>query len=129
MPAVSKQQQKLFGVVHAYQTGKISADKVNDKIKKIAKSISPEDAKKFASSRVSIDEVKTVFTSPTYIQETLREIVDTKTPAHVKGELVDIFTAQMLTTVLKKLNEHNKTVLLQKPLTEMVAISYKILTY
>jgi hypothetical protein len=129
MPAVSKQQQKLFGVVHAYQTGKISADKVNDTIKKIAKSISPEDAKKFASSRVSIDEVKTVFTSPTYIQETLREIVDTKTPAHVKGELVDIFTAQMLTTVLKKLNEHNKTVLLQKPLTEMVAISYKILTY
>lgn len=129
MPSVSKQQQKLFGLVHAYQMGKVSSDKVNDKIKKIANNISPEDAKKFASSRVSIDEVKTVFNSPTYIQETLQEIVNTKTPSYVKGELVDTFTAQMLTTVLKKLNEHNKTVLLQKPLTEMVAISYKILTY
>lgn len=129
MPSVSKQQQKLFGIVHAYQTGKISADKVNDKIKKIANNISPEDAKKFASSRVSIDEVKTVFNSPTYIQETLQEIVNTKTPSYVKGELVDTFTAQMLTTVLKKLNESNKNILLQKPLTEIVAISYKILTY
>ena len=109
--------------------GKVSSDKVNDKIKKIAKSIAPEDAKKFASSRVSIDEVKKVFNSPTYVQETLHEIVNTKTPTYVKGELVDTFTAQMLTTVLKKLNEHNKTMLLQKSLTEMIAISYKILTY
>lgn len=130
MPAVSKQQQKLFGLVHAYQTGKVSGDKVNDKIKKIAKSISPEDAKKFAStSHVDIKELQTVFNSPVYIQETLNEIIKTNTPDYIKGQLVDTFTAKLLVTTINKLNELNKDILLQKPLNEMVAISYKILTY
>lgn len=130
MPAVSKQQQKLFGVVHAYQTGKLSSDKVSAKIKKLAKSISPEDAKKFAStSHADIKELSSVFASPSYVEETLNEIVTTNTPDYVKGHLVDTFTAQMLMTVMKKLNEQNKNILLQKPLNEMVAISYKILTY
>jgi hypothetical protein len=64
-----------------------------------------------------------------YVEETLREIVNTNTPDTIKGKLVDVFTAQLLITVMKQLNEHNKTVLLQKPLNEMVAISYKILVY
>lgn len=130
MPAVSKQQQKLFGLVHAYQQGKVPADKVSSKIKKIAKSISPEDAKKYAStSHANINELSRVFNSPTYIQETLKEIISTNTPDYVKGQLIDVYTAQMLTTVMKKLNEENKNILLQKSLNEMVAISYKILTY
>lgn len=130
MPAVSKQQQKLFGLVHAYQQGKVPADKVSDKIKKIAKSISPEDAKKFATtSHADIKELQSVFNSPSYVENTLQEIIKTSTPDHVKGQLVDVFTAQLLTTVMKQLNEQNKNVLLQKPLHEMVAISYKILTY
>lgn len=130
MPAVSKQQQKLFGLVHAYQQGKVPADKVSSKIKKIAKSISPEDAKKYAStSHMDINELSNVFNSPTYIQETLAEIINTNTPDYVKGQLIDVYTAQMLTAVMKKLNEENKNVLLQKSLNEIVAISYKILTY
>lgn len=130
MPAVSKQQQKLFGAVYAYQTGKISADKVSSKIKKIAKSILPEDAKKFAStSHADISELTAVFNSPYYVYETLKEIVETNTPDHVKGQLIDVFTAKMLMTVMGKLNEENKQLLLQKPLNEMVAISYKVLTY
>jgi hypothetical protein len=130
MPAVSKQQQKLFGLVHAYQKGKVPADKVSGKIKHIARSISPEDAKKFAStSHADIKELQSIFNSPVYVEETLREIVNTNTPDTIKGKLVDVFTAQLLITVMKQLNEHNKTVLLQKPLNEMVAISYKILVY
>lgn len=130
MPAVSKQQQKLFGLVHAYQQGKIPTDKVSSKIKKIAKSISPEDAKKYASTaHVDINGLKEVFNSPSYIRQTLEEIIQTNTPDYVKGQLIDVYTAQMLTTVIKKLKEENKNILLQKPLNEMVAISYKILTY
>lgn len=130
MPAVSKQQQKLFGLVHAYQKGKVPADKVSAKIKKIAKTISPEDAKKFAStSHADIKELQQVFNAPSYVEETLNEIVATNTPDTVKGQLVDVFTAKMLTTVMGKLNENNKHILLQKPLHEMVAISYKVLTY
>jgi hypothetical protein len=130
MPAVSKQQQKLFGLVHAYQTGKVSPDKVSDKIKKIAKSISPEDAKKFASTpHADIKELQTVFNSPTYVHETLQEIVNTGTPDYVKGAMVDKYTAFMLLKAVTYLNENNKNKLFSHSLDEMVAISYKILTY
>lgn len=130
MPAVSTQQQKLFAIVHGYQTGKIPADKVSSKIKKIAKSISTADAEKFASTKhADIHEIKAVFTSPIYVEETLKEIIQTKTPDYVKGHLVDVFTAHMLTSVINKLTESNKNMLLLKPLNEMVAISYKILTH
>jgi hypothetical protein len=130
MPAVSKQQQKLFGLVHAYQKGKVPADKVSAKIKHIAKSISPEDAKKFAStSHADIKELQSIFNSPSYVENTLQEIIKTNTPDYVKGQLIDVFTAKMLTTVVGRLNEQNKHILLQKPLHEMVAISYKVLTY
>ena len=50
MPAKSKSQQKLFALVHLYQQGKIPADKVSNTIKRIAKTISPEDAKKYAQA-------------------------------------------------------------------------------
>jgi len=130
MPAVSKQQQKLFGLVHAYQQGKVPAGKVSAKIKHIAKSISPEDAKKFATTpHADIKELQEVFNSPLYVENTLQEIIKTNTPDYVKGQLIDVFTAQLLTTVMKQLTEQNKTALLQKPLNEMVAISYKVLTY
>jgi hypothetical protein len=59
----------------------------------------------------------------------LREIAITKIPAQVKGQTVDVFTAQMLVTVMNKLNEQNKNTLLQSSLNEMVAVSYKVLTY
>jgi hypothetical protein len=131
MPAKSEAQQKLFGIVHAYQTGKIPADKVSAQIKKIAKSISAVDAKKYAStSHDTLKEIlHTILHSPAYTEETLREIAITKIPAQVKGQLVDVFTAQMLVTVMNKLNEQNKNTLLQSSLNEMVAVSYKILTY
>jgi hypothetical protein len=131
MPSTSKSQQRLFGIVHAYQTGKIPAGKVSTQIKKIAKSISSADAKKYAST--SHDNLKeilhTILHSPAYTEETLREIAITKIPAQVKGQLVDVFTAQMLVTVMNKLNEQNKKTLLQSSLNEMVAVSYKVLTY
>lgn len=49
MPALSKSQQRLFGMVHAYKKGKLK--KAPKKIKEIAKNISDEDAKDFAKTK------------------------------------------------------------------------------
>jgi len=48
MPSKSKSQQRLFGMVHACQNKGKCASK---EIKKIAKSISKEDAKDFAKTK------------------------------------------------------------------------------
>ena len=49
MPAKSKSQQRLFGMVHAYQKGEL--DNPSAEIKDIAKSISKKDAKDFAETK------------------------------------------------------------------------------
>lgn len=130
MPAKSKAQQQLFAIVHGYQTGKIPANKVSSRIKKIAKSISPEEAKKYASTpHAQLYEVlMKVLSSPVYIEETLKEIVETRIPGNVGGHAVDQFTANMILTVSSKLTAENKYNLFQRPLHEVVAISYKLLT-
>ena len=48
MPAVSKSQQQLMGMVHACQKGEKCA---SPKVKKIAKTIKPGDAEEFASTK------------------------------------------------------------------------------
>ena len=49
MPATSKSQQRLFGMVHAYQKGEM--DDAPESVKRIAKSISREDARHFAETK------------------------------------------------------------------------------
>lgn len=49
MPAKSKSQQRLFGMVHAYQKGEL--DNPSKEIKDIAKSITKKDAKDFAETK------------------------------------------------------------------------------
>lgn len=49
MPAKSKSQQRLFGMVHAYQKGKLK--NAPKKVKSIAKRISKGDARDFASTK------------------------------------------------------------------------------
>lgn len=49
MPAKSKAQQRLFGMVHAYQKGEL--ENPSEEVKDIAKSISKKDAKDFASTK------------------------------------------------------------------------------
>ena len=49
MPAKSKSQQRLFGMVHAYQKGKLK--NAPKSVRRIAKHISEEDAKHFAETR------------------------------------------------------------------------------
>lgn len=132
MPAQSKSQQRLFAMVRAYQKGDMPD--ANAKIKRIAKHISPEDADKYASTKhADIKErslvLKKVFDDQEYVKETIHDIVETGTPDYVKGQLVDRYTASMLLTVSNRLTEENKQKLFSHSLNEMVAISYKILTY
>ena len=49
MPAVSKKQQSLFGMVHAYQKGTLKH--VSKNIEEIAAHISRSDAKHFAETK------------------------------------------------------------------------------
>ena len=49
MPAKSKSQQRLFGMVHAYQKGKLRD--APESVKEIARSISDEDAEHFAKTK------------------------------------------------------------------------------
>lgn len=49
MPAVSKKQQRLFGMVHAYQKGTLKH--VSKNIEEIAAHISKSDAKHFAETK------------------------------------------------------------------------------
>ena len=49
MPAVSKSQQHLFGMVYAYKRGKLK--NAPKKIKEVAKHISDEDARDFAKTK------------------------------------------------------------------------------
>lgn len=131
MPSVSKSQQKLFGMIHAYQKGKIPADKVSPKIKKMAKTVSPEDVVKYASTtHKGLDEIlQDIYNSPAYIEETIREINETQIPAEIKGELIDIYTAGMLSMVTENLTNNKKQELLSLPVHKMVALAYKMLTY
>jgi hypothetical protein len=49
MPSKSKSQQRLFGMIHAFQKGKLK--NASPEIKKIAKSIDYEDATHFAETK------------------------------------------------------------------------------
>ena len=53
MPAKSKAQQRLFGMVHAYQKGRKGSRHLSDKIKELAKRVDPEDVEHFARTKAS----------------------------------------------------------------------------
>jgi len=51
MPAASKQQQKLMGIVHALQKGDIKPSQASGKAKEMAKSMKKGDVKDFAATK------------------------------------------------------------------------------
>jgi hypothetical protein len=53
MPSVSKTQQKLFGIVHAIQTGKAKASDFSPTARKLAQTMSKGDVEKYASTPIS----------------------------------------------------------------------------
>ena len=53
MPAKSKSQQRLFGIVHAIQKGEVRPGRFSKKIRDMAKRVDPGDAKDFASTKTN----------------------------------------------------------------------------
>ena len=51
MPSVSKQQQKLFGLVRALQKGDVDSSKVSKQVKDLAKKMKKSDVKAYASTK------------------------------------------------------------------------------
>ena len=51
MPAASKQQQKLMGIVHALQKGDMKPSQASDKAEEMSKSMKKGDVKDFASTK------------------------------------------------------------------------------
>ena len=51
MPAASKQQQKLMGIVHALQKGDMKPSQASGKAKEMSKSMKKGDVKDFASTK------------------------------------------------------------------------------
>jgi len=49
--AVSKAQQRFFGMVHAVQKGELDSDEVGDSVNKAAKSMTKKDVKDFAKTK------------------------------------------------------------------------------
>jgi hypothetical protein len=131
MPAKSKAQQRFFGMVHAFQTGKLSSDKVSTAVKRVAKTISQEDAKKYAStSHEDLKEIlKSIVTSPQYTEQLIREAANSGKPTKVCGKYIDNYTAKLIILTLDNLTENNKLSLLKNNMDNIVALSYKIITH
>lgn len=168
MPAVSKAQQKLFGIVHAVQTGRVKADKFGPEVRKLANTMSADDVKKYATTKIEdlpnkirqmletseTDEIGIggtpvtdtppasseephVSNDPTLVnfkedynqkQSKIFSILKDKTPAEIDGVTIDVYTAALLTKVLKKLSPENRTKMLQLSMEKMVATAYKLVT-
>jgi hypothetical protein len=131
MPAKSKAQQRFFGMVHAFQKGDIPASEASKAVKRVAKTISPEDAKKYAST--SHDDLKEILakivSSPLYTEQLIREAANSSVPTKVKGKYIDSYTAKLISLTLDNLTKNNKLSLLENSMDEIVALSYKIITH
>jgi hypothetical protein len=51
MPAKSRKQQRLMGIVHALQTGHMKKSNASPKAREMAKSMSKKDVKDFAKTK------------------------------------------------------------------------------
>lgn len=62
MPAKSKSQQRLFGMVHSIQKGDAKPSQFSKKIREMAKRVDPQDAHDFAATKTKrLPEKKAVF--------------------------------------------------------------------
>lgn len=58
----------------------------------------------------------------------IQSVVKTGTVRKIDEQFVDVFTAKLLLTVARKLHPEKREVFTNKPINEMVAIAYKMVT-
>lgn len=130
MPAKSAKQQRFFGMVHAYQSGKLPANRVSARVKHVANTMSPSDIKKYAETpHAGLEELKKIYESVEYVEACLTEIVESGTPNVVNGSMIDKYTAALMLAVSKNLNEHNRKEFFRRPINEAMTIAYKLITH
>ena len=61
------------------------------------------------------------------IIDDMRDIVDNKQAKKIKGTLVDMFTASLITQIYDKVNDANKAKMEKLPLEKLVDIAYKMM--
>lgn len=77
MPARSKAQQRLFGIVHAIQKGEASPKGFSRKIREMAKRVDPEDAKHFAATKTDkLPEKKASFLQDAFLRGYMSRITE-----------------------------------------------------
>lgn len=96
--AVSTAQQKFFGMVHAYKTGKMKG--ASPEVKKAAKSISDTEAEKFASTKHK--------GLPGHVKKESIELDETGMPAIVIRKKESEKSDPNMTSDLKKINPDDK---------------------
>jgi len=60
------------------------------------------------------------------LEQQLHQMAETRTSGEVNGQLIDGFSAYMVSKVLEKLDYNQKKSLLKRPTNEIVAIAYKL---
>jgi hypothetical protein len=77
MPAKSKAQQRLFGMVHAIQKGEAKPGHFSKKIREMAKRVDPGDAKDFASTKTKgLPEKKASFLDNMFLRGFLTKLAE-----------------------------------------------------
>jgi hypothetical protein len=71
---------------------------------------------------------KYLYTSPKFMRLVLEHTAKTGKPLHYQGEVIDKYTANMILAVAKKLNTEHRVAFFKRPLNEMVALAYTLLT-
>jgi len=124
MPATSKSQQRFFGLVRGVQKGKVSPDSVSPSIRKVAKSMSKNTVKKYASTpRSSLPE--RLVELMLYCLTEYKLFLEMKTPK--SASLTDTYLSNLMQHTYENLNEDNKAIFLRLPLQMKAEVSYKIL--
>ncbi len=140
MPAISRAQQRLFGLVRGLQKGKVSAASVSPHVRKLARNLTPADVEKYATTPHTglpskIKEVLSVQEEAPDLYEDITErelaingILKDKTAKKIDGKTVDGFTAKIISDTCNSLSPENKKIFLMQPIDKMVGIAHKIKT-
>lgn len=138
MPAISRAQQRLFGLVRRLQKGDISGASVSPHVRKLARNLTPADVEKYATTPhqglpAKIKEIIALPEQSTDLYEDLNEryvhletILKEKTAKKIDGKTVDRFTAKALLDACMMLSPEKRDIFLKQPIDKMVGIAYKM---
>lgn len=138
MPAISRAQQRLFGLVRGLQKGKVSAASVSPHVRKLARNLTPADVEKYSTtphtglpSKIKEildvqEEVADLYEDVNEREMAIQKILKDKTANKIDGKTVDGFTAKMIVDTCNSLSPDNRKVFLMQPIDKMVGIAHKI---